>query len=98
MIYFYRYGKNNVFGFYEITNLSLGLVDGGWRKEETPHVCSTYANGTRIETTNVTKFCDDPRPVGGSLCHCNTTDPNEHSCDGVLAKIDFPCRKGMPTR
>ena len=60
-------------------------------------MCSTYANGTRIETTNVTKFCDDPTPGGGDLCHCNATDPNEHSCDGMVARIDHPCKKGNLT-
>ena len=75
-------------------SLSLILVNGGWREEVTPHLCSTYANGTRIETRNVTKFCDDPTPEGGDLCHCNTTDPNEQSCDGMVARIHLPCRKG----
>ena len=79
-----------------LISLSFILVDGGWREEVTPHLCSTYTNGTRIETTNVTKFCDDPAPQGGNLCHCNATDPNEHSCDGMLARIDFPCKGMLP--
>ena len=71
--------------------MNYDIVNGGWRQEESFHLCSTYANGTRIETKHITKHCDNPTPQGGNLCPCNDTDPNEINCDGVSASIEIPC-------
>ena len=65
-------------------------MNGGWRKGDISY-CSAFNNGTNIGIKEFNKYCDNPHPEGGNLCPCNDTDPNEKICNGMIAKMEFPC-------
>ena len=68
------------------------LVNGGWLDGNFTSCSTNCGNGTKSKLM----LCDNPKPVGGSLCPCDDTDPNEIRCNGTEKVIERPC--SMPCK